>query len=63
MSLFRCPECHNIYSDEEWNDATIEVYGEDITEMDDSKDFCTFYTFICPNCREDVDGEDIDEID
>lgn len=49
-----CCECKEPSSSNEWNIATLKVYGSDIYLIeDDNKAITTL--FVCPKCGSDVD--------
>ena len=49
-----CPECKSASTSNEWNIATLKVYGSDIYLIeDDNKAITTF--FVCPKCGSNVD--------
>jgi len=60
MSNFKCPECKEIHTAEEWDCQTSFNYDdrEDLVKMS-YKDDGYFY---CPSCKEEVDGEYIEEV-
>ena len=61
MSKYKCPSCEAIATSEQWSEATRRAYGPEIYEIDGTeKNDCNY---ICPNCGDDLGGEDIQEVE
>lgn len=52
-----CPTCLKSASNEDWNNATSETYGQNIAKIDDH--FRDYAWFTCPNCGDEIFGGDL----
>lgn len=57
--FFECPICEEISSQEEWNQRTIKVFGDNIALIHIKEGGRYFHTYICPVCDKRSQGEDI----
>lgn len=60
--MYKCPECGEINTEVEWDEATSEFIGEEALPLEccSVNDDC-FY--VCPSCNEKVGFEYIEELD
>lgn len=56
-----CCECKEPSSSNEWNIATLKVYGSDIYLIDDDDKAATT-VFVCPKCSANVDFRNLGEV-
>ena len=59
MSKYKCQKCKKISTGEEWDSATFETYG--VSSSVKEEDIYNHY-FTCPECKKEIDGEYIEEI-
>lgn len=58
--MFKCPKCNKSSTNAKWNASTRVAYGEDIyTVKDEEMADCSY---ICPECKTDVTGRDMEEV-
>jgi hypothetical protein len=59
---YRCRECKESSSSQEWNASTLKVYGSDIYLIeDDNKAITTL--FVCPKCDANLDFRNLEVVE
>lgn len=63
MKKNECPECGSVFDISEWNKATADEIGCELSQIesiDDDDKNCSWY--FCPACKTKIDGERIEEV-